>query len=164
MAALTIETSGLAALAAKLQALHEALCPALESAVTEAVEYGHERLHDAAPIGRTIEALHPQPVGDDAPGPLISSFYTTVQKSDTLVRGTVSTTQPQKLKFVVEGRGPVVPTTKKALYWEGAEHPVKRVGPVAPNDFVSPIVAEVQAFFREALTAALMDVFQILYE
>lgn len=39
-------------------------------------------------------------------------------------------------EYVENGRGPVYPVRKKALYWPELAHPVKRAGPAPANDFV----------------------------
>lgn len=38
--------------------------------------------------------------------------------------------------YVENGRGPVYPVRKKALYWPELPHPVGKAGPAKANDFV----------------------------
>lgn len=45
--------------------------------------------------------------------------------------------------YVENGRGPVYPVRKKALYWPELAHPVKRAGPAAANDFVGRTKAQI---------------------
>lgn len=95
-----------------------------------------EDLKTAAPQGKGESS----PPGD-APGFLADSFFVqeeSVSEESTII--SVQTTQPQKLEYVVKGRGEVRPKVKRALYWEGLSHPVRRAGPTKANDFVSPVV------------------------
>lgn len=39
-------------------------------------------------------------------------------------------------EYVENGRGPVFPVRKKALYWPELSHPVAKAGPAPANDFV----------------------------
>ena len=62
---------------------------------------------------------------------------------------TVRTKQPTKLEYVTQGTGlfgprgePIRPVTKKALFWEGADHPVRSVRGQEPNSFVDEALAE----------------------
>ena len=50
----------------------------------------------------------------------------------------------------------VVPTTKKALFWKGARHPVRRVNlpAQAPRPFLSVVLEEMRAQARAEMTAA----------
>ena len=45
--------------------------------------------------------------------------------------------------YVENGRGPVYPVVKKALYWPELSHPVKRAGPAKANDFVGRTAAQI---------------------
>lgn len=104
-------------------------------------------LSAAAPVGKAENASPPPP--GDADGPLSASFVPTVEMFDAAAgRAVVYTTQPTKLSFVTEGTGiygpagaPIRPTTKKALFWPDAPHPMRQVAGQRPNDFVSPVVA-----------------------
>lgn len=46
-------------------------------------------------------------------------------------------------KFVSQGRGPVYPVVKQALYWPELKHPVGRAGPARSNKFVERTVAHI---------------------
>jgi len=55
-------------------------------------------------------------------------------------------------RYVHEGTGlfgpqkkPIVPTTKKALFWPGAKHPVKSVKGMRPNPFFARALSRVNA-------------------
>jgi len=98
----------------------------------------------------------------DASGPLAESFTESVDGS-TL---TVKTTQPTKLGYVTQGTGiygpigeRIYPTIKKALYWPGADHPVRSVAGMEANDFVSPVTdgadEDINALVSEAIYEAL---------
>ncbi len=133
--------------------LRSALPGIVKDALDEAGNAMVQDLASSAPRGQG--SAGPPPEGD-ASGPLAESFKAVVDDA-TL---TVKTTQPTKLKFVTEGTGlygplhqRIYPRTKKALYWEGAEHPVKSVSGMEANDFVSPIT-DVAA---EDITASLTD-------
>lgn len=45
--------------------------------------------------------------------------------------------------YVENGRGPVYPVVKKALYWPELSHPVMRAGPAQANLFVERTVAQI---------------------
>lgn len=59
------------------------------------------------------------------------------------------------LKIVNDGRNPSVikPKTKKALFWKGAEHPVKRVNHpgIRPNPFIDRAVRKIPKIVAETL-------------
>jgi len=116
-------------------------------------------LASAAPRGTSGGGSAPE---GDASGPLAESFTESVDGS-TL---TVKTTQPTKLGYVTQGTGihgpygeRIYPTVKKALYWPGAEHPVRSVAGQEANDFVSPITEnagdDINAIVSEAIYEAL---------
>lgn len=132
---ITVDTSGLDALRERLAAARAALPDLLQEAAVEAGEWIVQNLHDAAPVGPNEGG--PPPEGD-GPGRLADSFYVQEESSAYSPGGaiTVRTTQPTKLKFVTEGRGEVLPKVKRALFWPGLTHPVRRAGPSEPNDFV----------------------------
>lgn len=116
-------------------------------------------LASAAPRGTSGGGSAPE---GDASGPLAESFTESVDSS-TL---TVKTTQPTKLGYVTEGTGiygpigeRIYPTVKKALFWPGAEHPVKSVAGQEANDFVSPVTDgagdDITAIVSDAIYEAL---------
>lgn len=102
-----------------------------------------EDLGNAAPQGKGEGGENPP---GDAPGPLSESFsaYAEIHANGNSAVADVTTDQPLKFKFVTEGRGEVLPKTKKALFWKGLDHPVRRAGPAAANDFVSPVLDKVE--------------------
>lgn len=119
-------------------------------------ELGSELAGDlsiAAPRGKGDGA----PVGGDAPGPLSGSFSFLVEETGEASGALeVFTTQPNKLQFVTQGTGVygpngqrIYPRTAKALYWEGAPHPMSSVAGQKPNDFVTPLLDEADAIAQE---------------
>jgi len=93
-------------------------------------------LGDAAPHGKGSGDSPP----GDAPGALSESFHCETEAQGDGAMATVSTTQPAKLRYVVEGRGWVYPVNKRALYWDGLPHPVPYAKPSQANDFISPVI------------------------
>lgn len=105
----------------------------------------------------------------DASGPLAESFTSDVEGSDGVVTLTVRTTQPTKLQFVRYGTGlygslnrRITPRIKRALYWEGAAHPVKSVAGQEANDFVSPLTSEAGSVINDRVAAAIGEALQLL--
>lgn len=134
-------TDDIMALRQRLANTRAQLQPLLRQAVQDAGQWVAQNLSDAAPVGKAESGG--TPIDGDAPGRLNESFYVQDEGStESSASVTVRTRQPVKLKFVVEGRGEVRPVNKKALYWPGLPHPVKRAGPAAANDFVTPVLAE----------------------
>lgn len=155
----TSDTSGIMAWRQRLAQTRAQVGPLLVRATREAGEWVTQNLSDAAPKSKAQNATPPD---GDAPGRLAESFY--VREEGATERSaavSVKTTQPTKLKFVVEGRGEVRPVNKKALYWQGLPHPVKRAGPMAANDFVSPVLAEAPTA-EEALGVVVEQLAEIL--
>ncbi len=137
----TSNADGIMALRQRLAQTRAQLQPLLARAVRDAGGWVAQNLSDAAPVGKAESGGTP-PDGD-APGRLSESFYVVEEGStESSAAVSVRTRQPTKLKFVVEGRGEVRPVNKKALYWPGLPHPVKRARPTTANDFVTPALAE----------------------
>lgn len=144
---MTIDSSGLDALRQKLADARAALPDLLQEAALQAGEWIRQNLSEAAPVG---QGGGPPPEGDQ-PGPLSESFYAQEETSAFSPGAAISvrTTQPTKLMYVTKGTGiygkqnaPIVPTTKRALYWQGAAYPVRSVAGQQANDFVTPTLAE----------------------
>jgi hypothetical protein len=115
----------------------------LEDAVKVAGEEVRSGLSDAAP---TSNKGGPPPAGDGS-GTLADSFYSQSSTSNAHVSLTVGTHQPTKVKFLRYGTGIYGPTgqrirpkTKKALFWDGADHPYRSVAGIRPNDFITPVI------------------------
>jgi hypothetical protein len=109
----------------------------LHEAATETGTLVAEELKVAAPVGKGESSSPP----GDAEGRLADSFFV----QDEIVNAesatvAVKTNQPIKLKFVVKGRGTVLPVNKHALYWKELGYPVRRAGPSKANDFVTPVL------------------------
>lgn len=138
------DTSGIEALRKRIAQAEKDLTPLLQKAAKESGEMVATHLKLKSPHGRSGG---PPPTGD-APGTLAQSFHV-VEKHRTNVAATeVQTKQPTKLKFVTEGRGVVRPVRKKALWWRGLAHPVKRSGPSKKNDFVDKVLARTDDLIR----------------
>lgn len=133
---LIVDTSGLDLLRQKIAEARDALPDLLQQAAREAGEAVRQNLQDEAPVG----AVEGPPPPGDAEGHLADSFSVQDEDSSGGAAISVRTSQPQKLEYVTEGRGEVLPVTKKALFWRGLPHPVRRAGPSQPNDFVSKVL------------------------
>jgi hypothetical protein len=99
--------------------------------------YAVDLLSADAPRGKSGSGG--SPIGTDAPGALANSFRW--ERAENQVD--VLCSQPNKLDIIVNGRGPVYPRNKKALFWEGLDHPVKFARATTPNDFVTPAIEAV---------------------
>src|SRR5690242_2174454 len=122
-----LDLSGLDAFRERLAYARSQLPDLTKKAVHDAGDWVVQNLQDAAPVGATEGSPPP----GDAPGRLSESFYVQDEGPASI---TVRTGQPQKLEYVTQGTGifgprgePIRPITKKALYWEGADHPVQSV-------------------------------------
>jgi hypothetical protein len=114
------------------------------------------KLSEAAPHG-TGGGESPE---GDASGPLSQSFSANTEQQNNASQTEVTTSQPTKLKFVTEGTGlygpagqRIYPKEKQALYWEGADHPVRSVSGQHANDFVSPVLdgVDVEGYLQQAI-------------
>ena len=138
----TLNRSGLDAFLARIDEARALLPQLVQDAVQAAGETLVAELSSASPRGKS-EGPPPEGDGD---GPLADSFF--VQAEEPPPGGaaiSVRTTQPTKLGYVRYGTGVygprgerIRPTTKKALFWPGADHPVPSVAGMRPNDFVQP--------------------------
>lgn len=140
---------GLALIRARLTAARAMLATEIPTLVTALGTDCASALSSASPRGADGGG-GTAPAGD-ASGPLADSFVSSMEATgDASGRVQVSTTQPTKLKYVRYGTGiygpvgaPIRPVTKKALYWRTAPHPMRSVKGQKPNDFVSPVLAEI---------------------
>ena len=158
---ITFAITGIAEAQARIAAIRAALPMALADALTDVGDAVTADLQARAPVGADDDDSQPAAAGDQA-GRLRDSFVQDVtQASDTHASLVVRTTQPQKLAWVVDGRGDVYPVNKKALFWKAQGHPVMHAGPSKPNDFVSPVLDQVpeyaQQAFDTAITAAIEE-------
>lgn len=158
MGFLYVDTGGLNLLYARLLLAQERVPQAVQEGLDELSVDIITELADAAPKG-TGEG--PPPPGD-ADGPLADSFESSIEASGYGARLRVTTTQPTKLKYVVEGRGPVYPVKAKALYWAGLDHPVKSAGPSQPNDFVTPVLEEAVNVAEDIISASVAEAITVL--
>ncbi len=139
----------------------QAQLPALiEEAMQEVGLSVVDALSAAAPRGANSGGT---PLASDAAGPLADSFFVQDEGAvgDPGAAISVQTSQPAKLDLVLNGRGEVRPVTARALWWQGLQHPVMRSGPVAPNDFASPVIDSIDA---EAELQTLSDEFAAILE
>ena len=145
-------TTNLDEIIALIEEARAAVVPLLTEALVSGGEEMLQELSNAAPKGTGEDSIPP---AGDASGRLADSFEMDEESDVSSAHITIRTTQPQKLDWVVNGRGEVLPVTKKALYWKGLAHPVRRAGPSQPNDFVTPVVdagvERITELFDEAL-------------
>lgn len=161
---LTVRVQGVEEFRARISRVRADLPVALARSIQTSCAEMTAALTEAAPQGRGASGSESaQPSGlleGDAAGPLKLSFESEVTTAGTSrVVGVVRTTQPRKLRLVREGRGVVTPREKRALMWEGLDHPVPRAGPAAPNDFVTPVVEAQSAAAIERIRTDLASVF-----
>jgi hypothetical protein len=162
------DTSGLDALRAKVAEARAALPGLLADATREAGQWVAQNLSDAAPVGQGESGSAPP--GGDAPGKLAESFFVQEESSSFSEGAAVSvrTRQPVKLSYVTQGTGiygptgqRIYPVSKQALYWKGADHPVRSIAGMPANDFVTPALAEMPDA-QEALGAVIEELQAIL--
>lgn len=143
---ITVSTNNIAALRARVEQMRAELPFLLQQAVQEVGESVVADLSEAAPIG-TTSGGGTAPAGESE-GPLANSFFARLSESaDGSATIVVRTSQPTKLGYVRGGTGiygptgqRIRPTRKKALFWPDADHPVKSVAGMKPNDFVTPVL------------------------
>lgn len=146
-----------------LSRLRNELPGLIRAALSDAGNAVVQDLASAAPRG-TGSGTPPE---GDASGPLAESFSAIVEDAEGETVLTVKTTQPTKLMYVTEGTGiygpygeRIYPKVKKALYWEGAEHPVASVAGQEANDFVSPIIDEADGEITDQVAEAIYEAMQ----
>lgn len=135
---------GLALTRARIAAARATLSSGIPAALQEIGASTVQALGNAAPRGAVEGSTSPE---GDADGPLAESFVAEMSGDALTGRVEVATTQPTKLRYVTHGTGvygpagsPIRPITKRALYWQGAPHPMRQVLGQRPNDFVSPTI------------------------
>lgn len=139
---ITSDTSGIDVLRKRIEEAEKALPSLLQEAAHKSGETVAGWLKDKAPHSNSGGAPPP----GDASGTLAGSFHV-VDKGQASIE--VQTTQPLKLQYVTKGtgtyigKGRIYPTTKRALYWSGAAHPVRSIAGQRANDFVSPVLTKV---------------------
>lgn len=143
MFTVTVQQVGLDTLRTRLELARQQVQPLVQQAVMDAGNTVKQALSEAAPHGKGDGT----PVGDDEPGHIADSFYVQEESApgDAGAACSVRTTQPNKVQLLLSGTGlygdrgeRIVPTTKRALFWPGAEHPVRSVAGMKANDFVTP--------------------------
>lgn len=130
-------------LRARLMEARAMLPTLLHEAATETGTMVVDELKAAAPQGKGESSIP-----GEASGFLADSFFVQDEAvSEDSITISVQTTQPQKLEYVRRGTGiygpkgqRIRPTTKKALYWPDADHPVRSVRGMKPRDFVTPVL------------------------
>lgn len=133
-------TGGTDALRTRVLLASAIIGPTIAAGVSQAGQMVADALAAAAPRGQ--EGGDSLPLGGDTSGPLSLSFESQVTAAAADYASVqVVCSQPTKLRFVVEGRGPVSPVTKRALMWRALDHPVMSAKATEPNDFVTPAVA-----------------------
>jgi hypothetical protein len=150
----------------RLAMARAALPSLLNTAVHDAGDWVAQNLKDASPVG----ANEGDPPQGDGPGRLAASYVVQDEPPPSEAGAAISvrTTQPTKLSFVRYGTGiygprgqRIRPTTKKALMWPGAAHPVRSVAGQHPNDFVTPILDDAPTA-EDALQVAYEEIVNIL--
>ncbi len=158
------DTSGIDVLRKRIEEAEKEFTPLLQKAAKEGGEVVAYFLKDKAPHGR---GGGPPPPGD-APGTLARSFHVVEKHQSNAVAIEVQTTQPLKLQYVTQGtgvhigKGRIYPTKKRALYWQGASHPVRSVAGQRANDFVSPVLTKVEGAIRPEMTTVVRKLNGIL--
>jgi len=124
-----------------------------------------QQLSSAAPRGKNPG---PPPPGD-ASGPLAKSFSAQATQSNSGATLELKTNQPLKLQYVTlgtgiyVGKGVIKPLTKRALFWPGANHPVRSVRGIKGKDFVKPIIAKAPDVVKIEMQQAAQAIQSILW-
>lgn len=159
---MTVALTGADRLAERIAAARAAMPAALANALDLAMNDGVEALRAAAPHGEGGGGSAPE---GDAPGALADSFVSRVTLGGARARGVIHTTQPTKLRFVRYGTGiygpsgqRIIPRVKRALFWSGADYPVRSVRGIPPNDFVSPVIPQIRDYAATRVRAAAAEI------
>ncbi len=155
--------TNIAAIRARLQYVRDNLDSTIQAGFVEGGALMTTALSNAAPKGKNASS---NTIPGDSGGPLSQSF----QAIPFAPLGvSIITTQPTKLLFVTKGTGiygptgqRITPKVKKALYWEGALHPVKSVSGERPNDFVTPTVAANKEEVIQTVRRAVVELMRTL--
>jgi hypothetical protein len=151
------DTSGIDALLARVSKAQSELSRVTKDAAQRVGDTVKEQLSSSAPKGR---GGPPPPT--DAPGPLSGSFAAHAEQQGAGAHMELKTSQGIKLKFVTEGRGVVLPRNKRALFWPGLTHPVKRAGPSNANDFVTPVLNRKDDVVEAEMQKAIQEIKDII--
>jgi hypothetical protein len=151
-------TSGIDALRKRIHDTVDALPSTVFEVAQKSGNAVKTKLSDASPRGSSGGGPPP----GDAAGPLSGSFFVDVAQQGYGARATLKTKQPQKLEYVVQGRGEVRPVVKKALFWKGLKHPVKRAGPSKANDIVTPVLQGANASVKAEMDKGIHELSVLL--
>jgi len=151
------DTSGIDALLARVHQVQSELSRVTKDAAQRVGDTVKEQLSGAAPKGR---GGPPPPT--DASGPLSGSFSAKAEQQGAGAYMELKTSQGVKLKFVTGGRGVVLPVNKRALFWPGLAHPVRRAGPSKANDFVSPVLNRKDDVVEAEMQKAIQEIKDIM--
>ena len=166
MPLLMITATGLEEFRARLAAARTLLPMSMELAIEEICQQVLDDLRTAAPIGIGPTDRAP---GADVPGPLVESFAdVTLRDGIAFITGTVTTTQPTKLKFIRFGTGiygpngqRIYPKQASALAWvdplTGLLMVRRSVAGMKPRDFVTPILEVTRATAPSTLRAVVAE-------
>jgi hypothetical protein len=152
------DTSGLDRLLARVRKAQTELPRVTKEAAQRSGDTVKGLLSSAAPKGKTAG---PPPSGD-AIGRLSNSFSAKTEQNGTGARMTLVTSQPFKLKIITGGRKVVVPVNKKALFWPGLSHPVRRSGATKANDFVTPVMNKRRDVVKAEMQKAIQELKSII--
>lgn len=157
--------SNIAAKRAKLAYIKGNLTSTIQKSLLDGGTQVAQNLATASPKGKSGSG---ETIPGDTPGPLSASFLAKAKQSS-MASVVIVSNQPTKLKFVTGGTGiygptgrRIVPTTAKALFWPGAQHPVRSVAGQKPNDFVSPVILTGRALIRQKAIADVMTLMRTL--
>ena len=158
MALMSINANGAKQLQLRLITAQDRIPARLETAM---LDIGAEliiRLRQASPKGHEAGP----PIGSDAPGRLADSYHARVTGGKSRIKLVVTSDEPTKLKIVRKGRKAVHAKNKKALYWKGAQHPVKSVKATRPNEFVFPTLTSAMPMMIQKLTEAMQEEIRLI--
>src|SRR5580765_1275116 len=151
-------TAGLDDLRARLAMMRDEIAPL-------AVETGQiigdnvaQKLGEASPHGQSGGSSP----GDDSQGPLSESFSASTEEQGDGAMVTVVTSQGIKLSYVVNGRPEIFPVNKRALYWNGLDHPVMYARATQPNDFIGPVLDSVDEIIEPEMQIMIEELSAIL--
>jgi hypothetical protein len=139
----TVEVQGLSALVAKLQQAPDIAGPILQRALSAS---------SAILAKHTIKGVVPWRTGF-----LVQSFR--AELTPGLLRWFPTASYAQMVEFGTKPHT-IVPKDKKALYWPGAAHPVRKVNHpgTKPNQFMERIVSESQEEINAQFGGALEQI------
>lgn len=164
MNGMRMRISGLDTLIQRVADARPAIARAIETSLDRQGEWTVELLSDAAPKGSGSSSS--SALEGDAGGALSESFFVRHETPNLI---SVMTSQPTKMGYVTQGTGlygphhaRITPRFKRALAWEGAEHPVRSVRGILPNPFHLTPLDEARQMFEPRVSTAVRDALRAL--